>query len=688
VQIRISSKSVRLPSQENVPGVLDSTEKERKFSLTQQKMTQLLEREVEKIIDKFAVAYGRWTTCVMEARTRLKCKCSDSDLEDMMDKIGRLESVVGEVYLQLRDKVTPSQETRRNMNTCKIVTSILLKLMGLCLKKDERSNAEEHRLRVLVDCVYAGSKDRPTVSRVNYHSKTRRAEAAAELAANKVAMKYQAAIDTQRQLIRDLERKRDRKVNTGAYQKLYATKTDLEPSIVGNATLCKNSRVTGPHHQAPVTPLACPKVFKADNQSPDILKRSAQEDRKFQKVQFLPALIRAPDDCHSMDSLVALKREVDPNKILGSFTLNVSSKRISSSLNPFNQLSLTSSGQLNKPLVNNPWRCENKKKFCNLIHEPSLKNSAIHSQTSSELPKGKFGYQKDMNTSNSNPGTLNVWKPLESTEPVKETETTSMNDDALSNATKVIRNKVKDASSEQNHLHDQRRLVKNLFDQESSIKERDRIYPEKERSKISKRTTEKLSSVIPKRHKDKESATPKENTSISADISNTTTLNPFILHPREDNYPENDVSSSDEDSTKSKSPNNKTSVWSEEESSGKLSEPAARPISKSHKRTSKVKRRSQMDDAKTSVIPERRGRLQQLNSLRALKLAKRRGRPPSPRPLKAEILKKVVKSLGFHNKNKLGFSLFKFPRRHGRPPENISKPEFCKESNRSTKGRN
>ena len=55
-----------------------------------QKMTELLEQEMEKLEEKFTVAYGKWKVCVKEVRTKLKCECSKNDLCNMMDATQRL----------------------------------------------------------------------------------------------------------------------------------------------------------------------------------------------------------------------------------------------------------------------------------------------------------------------------------------------------------------------------------------------------------------------------------------------------------------------------------------------------------------------------------------------------------------------------------------------------------------------
>ena len=402
--------------------------------------------------------------------------------------------------------------------------------------------------------------------------------------------------------------------------------------------------------------------------------RQRKRDRKFRKLQSLSALMRAPDDRHSMGPLMALKREIAPNKILGLSAPNLSPKLSSLSPNPFNRSSLTGNNQLNKLSVNNPWKGENTKKPCSFIHEPSLKNSAILSQTSPDLPKRKFDYQKDMNSSNSNFGSLNIWKPMENAEPVKEirpSSTSSVIDDALRIAAlKFIKNEVKD----------------------------------------------------------KDSATQKETTPISAEIFGSNkikTPNFFLPRSKEDNYSESPASSSGEDSTKEKS-NNMANVWLEEEKSRNLTKPVARPVNKSrNKRTSNVKKKkkNQINDSSpeqnrplardlkrpaenlsdqeasvketdkiypenkrskvsegakdklSSVIPKKRGRPPLSNKLKALKSVKRRGRPPLLGALKAKLQQRAVKSQrNYNNKRKLAPSSSKIPRRRGRPPKNPNAP--------------
>ena len=101
------------------------------------------------------------------------------------------------------------------MDACTTVTAELIKLMRLRFTEDEEFDveAERHRLCALLVCDYTKS----TVSRVtvhcqqsDHHSETqsvsaKRAEAVAELAPKKAEIEMQAAIDTHRQQLRDLE---------------------------------------------------------------------------------------------------------------------------------------------------------------------------------------------------------------------------------------------------------------------------------------------------------------------------------------------------------------------------------------------------------------------------------------------------------------------------------------------------
>lgn len=400
------------------------------------------------------------------------------------------------------------------------------------------------------------------------------------------------------------------------------------------------------------------------------LIKQRKRDRKFRKLQSLSALMRAPDDRHSMGPLTALRREIVPNKILGMPTPNLSPKLSSLSSNPFNRPSLTGNDQLNKLSVSNPWKGENTKKPCSFIHEPSLKNSAILSQNS-ELPKRKFDYQKDVNSSNSNFGVLNIWKPMGNTEPVKEIRSSSASsviDDALRIAAlKFIKNEVKD----------------------------------------------------------KDSTTQKDAMPISKEIFGSNkikTPNFFLPHPKEDSYSES-ATSSGEDSTKDKSPNKKLNVWSGEDKSRNTSKPVARPVIKSRNRTSKLKKKDQINEAtseqnhslaydnkrpieklsdddssakepekiypeskrnkvseeakeKISVLPRKRGRPPLSSKLKALKSVKRRGRPPLLGALKAKLQQRAVKSQRTYAKHKLPSASSNLPKRRGRPPKNPNAPSL------------
>ena len=157
--------------------------------------------------------------------TKWKCEGSENDIYNMMYATQKRKSEVKEMYSRLRKKVTPCQKTCRNMDACTIATAESIKLIRLTEDEEEfDAEAERHRLGTLLDCNYTRSIYGSTVSivtvrshRSGHHSEiqnvsAKRANTVAELAAKKAEIEMQAAIDAHRQLLRDLESQRDRKV--------------------------------------------------------------------------------------------------------------------------------------------------------------------------------------------------------------------------------------------------------------------------------------------------------------------------------------------------------------------------------------------------------------------------------------------------------------------------------------------
>ena len=217
------------------------------------KMQELKEQELAQRERKFKSAYEKWKTHVRDVRSRLKHKCSEAELYDMMDTVEKQESVLKEIYDNMRCQAPPNQEIRRNVDTCVAVTAELLKLMKVRSVEDELDfdpEAEKARLRLLLDNEYAKSIYGSTASRatgVSRHSKAlsesasisvKRAEIAAQLAAKKAEAEIEAEIEVQRQHLKKLEHRRDIEVME-AQLKVY-TEEESREKCVQCSQACSN----------------------------------------------------------------------------------------------------------------------------------------------------------------------------------------------------------------------------------------------------------------------------------------------------------------------------------------------------------------------------------------------------------------------------------------------------------------
>ena len=181
-------------------------------------MLELKQQEVSQRESKFIKLYEAWKDKVKVTQNKLKDECSDKDLAEMMDEVEEAETLVRNVYENIRSQSAPSPEIRRKMDSCTAVTKDLIGLMNVRLsevgQEEFDAKAEKARLQMMLDKEYAQSvfSSPASKSTVNSHHSSNlsvqrsitenKVRCAAELAAKKVEIEMEEAIAAQKQQLK------------------------------------------------------------------------------------------------------------------------------------------------------------------------------------------------------------------------------------------------------------------------------------------------------------------------------------------------------------------------------------------------------------------------------------------------------------------------------------------------------
>ncbi|XP_036370762.1 uncharacterized protein LOC115225989 isoform X2 [Octopus sinensis] len=135
------------------------------------------------------------------------------------------------------------------------------------------------------------------------------------------------------------------------------------------------------------------------------LIKQRKRERKFRKLQSLSALMRAPDDRHSMVQLNPLRHDRITQENFKQDSGNYSGNSTGSSRlgditqNPFNWMSSSVGASATAGTGMNfdkkPWRADTGKKTCSFFHEPSMRNNTVLSENFSEMTKNRSDYKTE-----------------------------------------------------------------------------------------------------------------------------------------------------------------------------------------------------------------------------------------------------------------------------------------------------
>lgn len=192
------------------------------------KMLALQKEEIQRKERKLLSMYEKWKMLARKARDQLKSDITESQIASLIDILEEGKENVMQLYVEVRDHVTPSTELRRRIDACEAVTTDIIKVAYERISGIDEFDSEQakHRLRELLESSYARSIYGSTVTRISHRSTTqlshhtvsslgtsKQAEAAAELAAKEVEYNILMEENKQKEKIQELRDKQERDLN-------------------------------------------------------------------------------------------------------------------------------------------------------------------------------------------------------------------------------------------------------------------------------------------------------------------------------------------------------------------------------------------------------------------------------------------------------------------------------------------
>ena len=193
-----------------------------------ERMLAFQREEAHKKEKRLIHIYEQWKTQARKAKEQLKLNISQSDIAALIDTLEEGKNDVINLYMEIRDHLTPSSETRRRIDACEAVTRDIVKIAferisGIDGEFD--SEAAKQRLRELLNNDYARSIYGSAASHASQLSSkcssqhsansviaAKRADAAAELAAKEAEYEVLFEEEKQKERIQLLEEQQRREL--------------------------------------------------------------------------------------------------------------------------------------------------------------------------------------------------------------------------------------------------------------------------------------------------------------------------------------------------------------------------------------------------------------------------------------------------------------------------------------------
>ncbi|CAI5694724.1 unnamed protein product [Oreochromis niloticus] len=236
-----------------------------------EKMLAFQREEAHKKEKRLMHLYDQWKIQARKARNQLKLDIPESEIAALIDILEKCMNDVTDIYVQIRDHLTPSSETRRRVDACEAVTKDIIKIAYERISgidEDYDSEAVKERLRELLNRDYAHSIYGSTVSPPSQHTidsivAVKRADAAAELAAKEAEYELLLAEGKQKERIQLLveQQKRDLEAQKHELERLRAEKdiraararlSIYNQEVMQEGSLCSaNSKMRNQEHMHP-----------------------------------------------------------------------------------------------------------------------------------------------------------------------------------------------------------------------------------------------------------------------------------------------------------------------------------------------------------------------------------------------------------------------------------------------------
>lgn len=190
-----------------------------------ERMQMYQEEEAHRKEKRLHHLYEQWKKQVCITREQLKENISNSHIGQLLDNLEHERDNVIKLYIEIRDHISPSMDTRRLIDACEAVTADMIKVAHERLSgvDDYDTDKVKVRLRELLKKDYAHSVYGSSVTFSDQHSSVskshssaksvvaaRRAEAAAELAAKEAEYEVVREEEKQREKIDLLNRELER----------------------------------------------------------------------------------------------------------------------------------------------------------------------------------------------------------------------------------------------------------------------------------------------------------------------------------------------------------------------------------------------------------------------------------------------------------------------------------------------
>lgn len=236
-----------------------------------EKMLTFQREEAYKREKRLMHLYDQWKIQARKARNQLKLDIPESEIAALIDILEKCMNDITDIYVQIRDHLTPSSETRRRVDACEAVTKDIIKIAYERISgidEDYDSEAVKERLRELLNRDYAHSIYGSTVSPPSQHTidsivAVKRADAAAELAAKEAEYELLLAEGKQKERIqllverqkRDLEAQKHELERLRAEKDIRAARARLSiynQDVMQEGSLCSaNSKLRNQEHMHP-----------------------------------------------------------------------------------------------------------------------------------------------------------------------------------------------------------------------------------------------------------------------------------------------------------------------------------------------------------------------------------------------------------------------------------------------------